>query len=1291
MDPANSPLGRMLLDEIAPVLMILTTPLVEEICQKNSLNFLQMLSPFCSFNNIDVPVRTASDQPYRLRKFKLRIVYASDVQQPDIEVARKRLKQVITSAGEEEQSDLFSDPPSIESVLNTSEPECMPTWFQYFNKELVRTVSFSDHEAFDHPVACLLVVSSRDEEPLNKFVEMYNTNQLPPMFNDGTMDPKILKHFLLLHDNQDGPAGKATKVLTEMRSTFGLHDCRLLCINSSQDGLANHQENLWAPYKSDASSSQHLGGFLSIDDLDELRNAMQDLSSNFIIPQMEQRIRVLNQQVSATRKGFRNQIKNLWWRKGKDDATDSSSGSMYTFNSIESQIRVLGDFAFMLRDYELALSNYRLLSTDYKLDKAWKQYAGVQEMMGLTYFMLDQSRKDAEYCMENAFHTYLRIGSSGMRNATRCGLWWAEMLKTRDQCKEAATVYFRISGEEPLHSAVMLEQASYCYLLADPPMLRKYGFHLILSGDLYQKCDQIKHAIRTYRGALSVFKGTKWSHIRDHVHFHIGKWYAFLDTFDVAIKNMLEILACGHQSKATQELFLTDFFNTVQKTGRTFEVLKLQLPVIDLPSLKVVFEDRRTYASPTAVSVKENLWQSLEEDMLPSLLTSVRSSWLHVQSTLLPTKAKDSNVCVSGEAISVDIGFRNPLQISLSISSISLVCEHSSGSEEGEMDAKSSTSEIYKDEDHKISVIRELNSDTTLFTANEVDVSLGGGETIMVQLKVTPKVEGALKIVGVRWKLSGSVVGFHKFQSDMLEKKTAKGRRKVRQSPLDNLSFLVIKSLPKLESFVHHLPKTVRAGDLQRLTLELRNPSEIPVKNMKMKISHPRFLSVGNPEILSMEFPTCLEKKASFAKHDKDVKSKAPGKLFLFPENTEIHCENPLLWPLWLWAATPGKFSFLMSIYYEMGDISSIIRYRTLRIQHTLEVLPSLDISFQISPCPLKLQEYLVRMSIVNQTRLESFKLHQLSAVGKEWEISLLQPIDALFPSEVLTAGQALSCFFKLKNKKSETAENEVSSPTTSEGATLRLSHGSSEALIDTRCSPLVEFHHHERVYQKAYQQERQTVDFMLISRPQRSNNNPGKPQKDSFDIAAHFACHCSTANASPVCWLMDGPRIIHHNFLSSLCEIKLKLTIYNSSDVSVSVHISTFDSIPPGSSSTSSSVLPANEAGWHDISSTNESKVTTSIAGSGSGIRRSTSPECVPPFIWSGASSTCVKLEPKSTTEVPLLICVFSPGIHDLSNYALHWNIQSSADYKAAEDGEGVFSGTCDGHPYYLTVLQHE
>lgn len=54
----------------------------------------------------------------------------------------------------------------------------------------------------------LLVVSSKDEQPINKFVDIFNTNQLPSLLNDGLMDPKILKHYVLLHDNQDSSPEK---------------------------------------------------------------------------------------------------------------------------------------------------------------------------------------------------------------------------------------------------------------------------------------------------------------------------------------------------------------------------------------------------------------------------------------------------------------------------------------------------------------------------------------------------------------------------------------------------------------------------------------------------------------------------------------------------------------------------------------------------------------------------------------------------------------------------------------------------------------------------------------------------------------------------------------------------------------------------------------------------------------------------------------------------------------------------------------------------------------------------
>lgn len=47
------------------------------------------------------------------------------------------------------------------------------------------------------------------------------------------------------------------------------------------------------------------------------------------------------------------------------------------------------------------------------------------------------------------------------------------------------------------------------------------------------------------------------------------------------------------------------------------------------------------------VSVKESVWQSLEEEMVPSL-SNAKTTWLDVQSKLLPAKLKQSNVCVAG-------------------------------------------------------------------------------------------------------------------------------------------------------------------------------------------------------------------------------------------------------------------------------------------------------------------------------------------------------------------------------------------------------------------------------------------------------------------------------------------------------------------------------------------------------------------------------------------------------------------------------------------------------------------
>jgi hypothetical protein len=136
-----------------------------------------------------------------------------------------------------------------------------------------------------------------------------------------------------------------------------------------------------------------------------------------------------------------------------------------------------------------------------------------------------------------------------------------------------------------------------------------------------------------------------------------------------------------------------------------------------------------------------------------------------------------------------------------------------------------------------------------------------------------------------------------------------------------------------------------------------------------MKISHPRFLIIGNQENVKLEFPGCLTKKTdsvqSGAYANPNIMSET---VFSFPtvsfesiwgncvllfwrlltcfvhmnytlfQDTSIQGETPLSWPLWFRAADPGDISLYMSIYYEIEDISSVIRYRTLRLHYNVQV-----------------------------------------------------------------------------------------------------------------------------------------------------------------------------------------------------------------------------------------------------------------------------------------------------------------------------------------------------------------
>lgn len=144
--------------------------------------------------------------------------------------------------------------------------------------------------------------------------------------------------------------------------------------------------------------------------------------------------------------------------------------------------------------------------------------------------------------------------------------------------------------------------------------------------------------------------------------------------------------------------------------------------------------------------------------------------------------------------------------------------------------------------------------------------------------------------------------------------------------------------------------------------------SKPAMQNIKMKISHPRFVIPGDSSDLDLEFPRCLRKHVQSDSNTvpEGTKENVKGSLFPFPQVrwfkalscfTNLICVTDLFtiftfisfqdikiqggatfsWPIWFHAATPGNFSLYLSLYYEMESTTDI-PYRTLRMHYNVEV-----------------------------------------------------------------------------------------------------------------------------------------------------------------------------------------------------------------------------------------------------------------------------------------------------------------------------------------------------------------
>ena len=278
-------------------------------------------------------------------------------------------------------------------------------------------------------------------------------------------------------------------------------------------------------------------------DVSAIKSFIRELTVQSVIPFMENRVTVWNDQVASRRRGISGRFMSIskrWTgfgsssRSGVGGSSGGNSGNydternFYRQETPEAILRKMADFAFMLRDWKLASSTYEMIRSDYGNDKAWKYHAGAHEMCAVSTLLnpLAMSAKikleSIDQMFETACYSYL-TRCSDATHALRCLALAVELLKSRggSATESAARWAMRVMDFGLVGSVgqiLFMERVAACYASKTPvggakwgARRRKAGMWSLLAADQWLQAGRptlasacLEEAERLYADVLEV-------------------------------------------------------------------------------------------------------------------------------------------------------------------------------------------------------------------------------------------------------------------------------------------------------------------------------------------------------------------------------------------------------------------------------------------------------------------------------------------------------------------------------------------------------------------------------------------------------------------------------------------------------------------------------------------------------------------------------------------------------------------------------------------------------------------
>ncbi|KAI5619859.1 trafficking protein particle complex subunit 8 isoform X1 [Silurus asotus] len=769
-------------------------------------------------------------------------------------------------------------------------------------------------------------------------------------------------------------------------------------INSVDTDLSGSQ-------KQTPTSPQAHGVCLTLNDHDRIRQFIQEFTFRGLLPHIEKNIRQLNDQL-VSRKGLSRSLFSAtkkWFGGGKVPEKSiaelkNTAGLLYPPEAPELQIRKMADLCFLVQHYELAYNCYHTAKKDFLSDQAMLYAAGALEMAAISAFLQSGApRPYPAHYMETAIQTYRDV-CKNMILAERCSLLSAEVLKSQGKYSEAAALLIKMTSEDSdLRSALLLEQAAHCFINMRSPMVRKFAFHMILSGHRYSKAGQKRHALRCYCQAMQVYKGKGWTLAEDHINFTIGRQSFTLNQPENAIAAFRHILiGDSKQSAVQQSAFLREYlyvYRSASQPSNESALPQLPLPCLLCTQTRVFFGHERRLAEGEKQAAT-HVWLDQEYDKEQSQL------WVELEEQVvavvnrgsLPISFQPTQYCFSNhtdnlryplavveEPIVVEVVFRNPLKVPLALSELSLLWKFTPKVFSGTQGA--TIGETISNEKEAASS-KATALDDLISTEVIPEFLMNPEETKVARLKLLPYKTGALHVLGVVYNLGTGeedntgeaasplmcVRGRQDLEIQGPRLNTTKEEKTSVQHGSDRrLEPIITPPMPLLEVFFINFPTGLLCGEIRKAWVEFINVSAVPLTGLRVVSTHPEFFTFGSATSdLTPVTPTAAEHCSAYKTMATPpsvaaVTLVSPASFGVTGDDRPAIAEIPLTAgvlgpgealqiPLWLRGPDrEGVHEIHFLFYYESVEKNAKLSHRVLR--HTAFICASRSLSARVTAC----------------------------------------------------------------------------------------------------------------------------------------------------------------------------------------------------------------------------------------------------------------------------------------------------------------------------------------------------